>query len=55
MPSICSSQHKATWVALVGSIISGKIKCLHFLQDVSVTHIPHLYSKEMSAKSDVVC
>ena len=56
LPSVRDNiKQRGNYVALVGRIISAKIKCLHFLQDVSVTHIPHLYSKEMSAKSDVVC
>lgn len=56
LPSVRdNTRQHANYVALVGRIISSKIKCLQFLQDVSVAHIPHLYSKEMSNKTDVVC
>ena len=47
-------QH-ANYVALIGRIITAKVKCLQFLQDVSVAHIPHLYSMEMRTNTDVVC
>ena len=55
LPSVCDNvRQRENCIALIGRIISAKIKCLQFLQDVSVAHIPHLYRKEMSAKSNVV-
>lgn len=55
LPSVSDNvRQRENYIALIGRIISAKIKCLQFLQDVSVAHIPHLYKKEKSAKSDVV-
>ena len=55
LPSVRDNvRQRENYIALIGRIISAKIKCLQFLQDVSVGHIPHLYRREMSAKSNVV-
>ena len=41
-------------IALVGRIISTHIKCMNSLSDAAVYHIPHIYTKEISTKPDLV-
>ena len=45
----------ANYIILIERIITEEIPCLAFCKDVVTTHIPHRYSKEMSAKTEKVC
>jgi hypothetical protein len=42
------------YIILVGHVIATNMKCLNFLSDVTISHAPHPYREEMSAKSDFV-
>ena len=39
---------------LVQRVITRDIECLQMLSDVVLRHIPHIHSKEMSQKADMV-
>ena len=46
---------RGNYIILIERIITEEIPCLGFCKDVVTTHIPHRYSKEMSAKTEKVC
>ena len=47
-------KQRDNYIVLVGRVIATHVKYLNFLRDVAVDHIPHLYRKEMSKKSEMV-
>ena len=49
-----NAKQRDNYIVLVGRVIATNIKCLNFLSDVTMPHIPHPYRKEMKAKSDIV-
>ena len=48
MVNVYPIQQCENYIALIGRVISSKIKFLHCLQDVAMAHIPHKYMKEMA-------
>ncbi len=48
------SQQHDNYVHLVSRVITKELPCLNFLQDAIMSHIPHMYSKEMHQKTDTV-
>lgn len=49
-----SQQQRENYITLVERLLCKYLPCLEFLSDVTVQHIPHLYKKEMSAKTKTV-
>lgn len=49
-----NKRQRDNYIAIVGRVISTHIKCMNRLSDAAVHHIPHVYTKEMSMKSDLV-
>lgn len=47
-------QQHENYVNLVSIVITNELPCLHFLKDVAIPHIPHMYSKEMREKTNTV-
>ena len=45
---------RSNYVTLVQRVIVQDIKCLNSMEDCVVQHIPHVYSKEMSKKCQMV-
>lgn len=49
-----NAKQRDNYIVLVGRVIATNIKCLRFLSDVTIPHIPHSYRKEMITKSEIV-
>ena len=46
---------RGNYIILIERIITEEIPCLAVCKDGVTTHIPHCYSKEMSAKTEMLC